>query len=343
MPKIALIDTYYPQFLNSLILGEGSYRDELLKLLGYKFGTADFFSVNLRKLNWEAIDIVANHVPLQERWALEHDLRGVHGQDIALRQIDEFEPDVVFMQDLSYFSADQLAALGKKYLLAGQCSCPLPRRENIAAFDVIFTSFPHYVDILSGMGPKAVFLPLAFEPSVLTGTHERTHDVVFIGGVGTPSHWARGMEVLDAVAREIETVEFYGYGYSTLPESSPIRKKWKGYAWGKDMYAILQRSKICLNRHGEVSGEYANNLRMFEATGCGASLITEEKDNLHEYFPDDLVLGYESPKQAIDFIKTHLKHEKGRSEVAMQVQQHTLKHHTYAQRMPIVSEVLLAA
>jgi hypothetical protein len=47
------------------------------------------------------------------------------------------------------------------------------------------------------------------------------------------------------------------------------------------MYKILGRSRIVLNHRGDIA-PFANNLRLYEATGMGALLITDWKKNLHE-------------------------------------------------------------
>jgi hypothetical protein len=42
------------------------------------------------------------------------------------------------------------------------------------------------------------------------------------------------------------------------------------------MYRVLECSKIVINHHGDVA-PWANNLRLFEATGTGALLLTDWK------------------------------------------------------------------
>ena len=37
--------------------------------------------------------------------------------------------------------------------------------------------------------------------------------------------------------------------------------------FGLDMYKLISKSKIILNIHGEIAGDYAGNVRLFEATG----------------------------------------------------------------------------
>ncbi len=333
--KILIVDTYYPDFLKSLPFNPaGTYQSELRAVLDQSFGTADFYSRNLEALGWEAIDIIANHEPLQNLWAAEHQSSG----DTLAAQIQFYDPDVLFMQDLS------VKLLLKPAILAGQCSCPFPAENGLYKYDVVFTSFPHYVERFGKIGVRAVYSPLAFDPIVLERADrkpERIHDCVFIGGVGAPSHWRYGMQVLNAVAEAIPTFKWWGYGADLLPSKSALREKYQGEAWGLEMYQILLRSKIVLNRHGEVAQGYANNMRMFEATGCGAILLTERAPNLDDFFSWDEILTYGSPDEAVSAIRGALDFWDERKQIAGKGQARTLRDHTYAQRMKTISDVLM--
>lgn len=364
-PKILIADTYYPDFLKSLPFDASSAYDvELRKVLDRSFGTADFYSRNLKAMGWDAVDVIANHGPLQQMWDRENGFSvvGFGGTGTVLAQARTRKSDVVFLQDLSYFTPLQLKTLRSEFLLAGQCSCPWPGDAQIAGLQLCFTSFPHYVPRIEALGVRAVYVPLAFEPEVLERTNtveitgpaadefkryaprftERPHDVVFIGGVGAPSHWRYGMEVLETVAREIPTFKWWGYGYETLPADSALRRCYQGEAWGLQMYEILLQSKICLNRHGEVAEGYANNMRMFEATGCGALLLTEEAPNLRDFFRWGECLTYRTAAEAVMQIQNHLQRWSGlETTIAKNGQARTLRDHTYAQRMKTVSETLM--
>lgn len=321
--RIVIVDSYYPQFLESWRFDlNAHYQKELRRLLTFSFGTGDFYSRNLRTLGWDVCDLIWN-VPLQH--------------DVFL------QPDVVFMQDLS------IAPPVRGRILAGQCSCPMPPQHLIEKYDVIFTSFPHYVARFEAMGIKAIYNPLAFDPIVIDRLEdirsvERTLDVVFIGGVGNPSHWRRGMETLEMVAREIPTFKWWGYGIDTLPPHSSLIDKYQGPAWGLDMYRILRRAKVVLNRHGEVAEGYANNMRLYEATGCGAALLTEAAPNLSELFecsgPRPEVVTYNSAQEAIDMIQILLEADNFRHMVAEGGQHRTFAAHTYHRRMATVSHIL---
>lgn len=348
--RILFIDTHYPGFVESCPIFRGdsqnSYQSELRKILDKCFGTSDFYSGHFRALGWDSIDVIANHGALQQLWAEEHHGEARTVRKILLEQIKWYEPDVIFFQDLAVLPVEDLIELKKKHTLAGQCSCPMPPVDQVRQFDVLLTSFPHYVQRFKDLGISAHYLPLAFEDSLLNRVKSETggariHDIVFIGGVGTPSHWSYGMEVLEAVAREIPAFKAWGYGFDLLPDSSALKAKYQGPAWGLDMYRILAQSKIVLNRHGEVAGNFANNMRMFEATGMGAMLLTDAKQNLLGFFNGEEAVDYASPDCAARSIREFLDSDEARRKIAAAGQARTLRDHTYTVRMKQASEILL--
>ena len=106
-----------------------------------------------------------------------------------------------------------------------------------------------------------------------------------------------------------------------------------GQAWGREMYQILRKSRITLNHHGDIA-PYANNMRLYEATGIGALLVTDWKENLHEMFePGKEVVAYRTPEECVDLVKYYLDHDEEREVIAHAGQQRTLREHTYYQRM----------
>lgn len=355
--RILIIDSLYPDFLKTCPVDPASdYETELQKILSKQFGTFDAYSKNLRKLGHRCIDVIVNNGPLQQMWAEENG-RPFTFAGTAIDQIEAFAPDCVFVQDLSFFDAATLSMISGKYLLAGQLSCPWPVDDRVSKFHCLFSSFPHYINRISECGVKAVYLPLAFEPSVLevriepsggddtariqaainSLAPERDIDISFVGGVGRESHWRQGTDTLEAVAAAFpDRFQWWGYGLDNLPAGSALRGCYKGEAWGREMYSIYRRSKIVISRHGEVSQGFTNNLRCYEATGCGALLMTENSPNLRELFP--WAAGYSSPEDLCDAI--HLDLEHGPPELAQLGQAYTLEHHTYAQRMKAVSETL---
>lgn len=336
--KILIIDTYYPEAIHHFPFDANStYEVELQKVLEQRFGTFDAYSRNLRALGWDAVDVIANHGPLQRLWSEQERSHGWrYDPNILDTQIFHYRPDVVFMQDLN------ISLAGNRFnppLLAGQLSCPWPGDDIVKHYQILFSSFPHYIPRIEALGVRAVYLPLAFDPIVLDGPQpERDIDISFVGGVGRDSHWRTGTDTLEIIAERFqERFHWYGYGLENLPASSALRDCYRGEAWGRKQYDVYRRSKIVVNRHGEVAEGVANNLRMYEATGCGAMLVTDNATN--EFELGDLCQ-YSCASDAVKILQFFIENDGVRKVTAERGQRRTLNEHTYASRMNIVSEAL---
>ena len=87
---------------------------------------------------------------------------------------------------------------------------------------------------------------------------------------------------------------------------------------------------MTLNRHINVAGDYANNMRLFEATGVGSLLITDKKINLGEYFSVGTeILAYDSPDEAAELARWAIDHPDEADSIAKAGQLRTLTEHTY--------------
>jgi hypothetical protein len=366
--KILFVDTYYSKYLSSFRskipdVSGLTYFEYKKKLLSDCFGTSDFYSYNFRKMGWQADDIIINDEVLQNKWAKENGLsikpkwvitklqnlpymyrflgKPEWIQRIALAQILKYEPDIVYMQDLSILDPKSLLEVKKNSkLLVGQIASPMPSKEYLQCFDLIISSFPHFVNKFIKMGIKSEYQKLAFEPRIIkkVGKQKRIHDVSFVGSF-TPRH-AEGIKILEEVARQIP-INVWGQGLEFLSPTSPLRKNYHGEAWGVDMYKILAQSKIVLNRHIGVSEDYANNMRLYEATGMGALLITDRKKNLKDLFKiGKEVAEYSSSEDLVSKVKHYLKSKKECSDIARSGQLHTIKNHSYCTRMAELSDIL---
>jgi len=111
--------------------------------------------------------------------------------------------------------------------------------------------------------------------------------------------------------------------------------------FGIDMYRLFQKSKIVLNYHIGVAGNYAGNMRMFEVTGMGSCLLTDNKKNINDLFsPGNEVVVYDNYEDCIAKIKWLLEHEVERQEIARAGQVKTLKCHTVENRCGLMIEII---
>ena len=369
-----MVDTYYQAFLDQHYestpgLSRRPYRAQLASLMDCFFGTSDAYSRHLAKLGHDAIDIVANCAPLQRRWAAENRRPGVLTrlgarlpwiparpardsflQEVAIAQIEAHEAEVVYAQDLSFFSRSNLDRLrGQARLVAGQIASGMPDEELVRGFDLILTSFPHFPDRFRSMGVEGEYLPIAFYERVLDRLRreridpdpraDRAYRAVFVGGLDPNVHGA-GVGLLERVAGDLP-LQVWGYGGERLPADSALRRAYRGSAWGIEMYRVLAQSEMVVNRHIRFAEGFANNMRLFEATGTGALLLTEDAPNLAELFePGREVVTYDGPEDLMDKLSHYLEHDDERRAIATAGQERTLRDHTYAQVMARLARIL---
>ena len=339
------LTTYYSGFMTSFYekrfnLSKKCYEEQKSALVNQFFGDSDYYSKGLEKAGWKADDIIINCAPLQEAWARESGV-AKNDQGIVIEKIRSTRPQVVYLHDLSVATDVFISAI-RPYtkLIVGQIASPIPKQCNISGFDIIFSSFPHFVERFRKMGVASYYQPLAFDPRVLEkmGEYQRIYPVTFIGGI-SQLH-AKGYQLLETLA-ELLPIGVWGYGLESVPEDSPIRKRHNGEVWGLDMFSLLSQSRITLNRHIDVAENYANNMRLFEATGCGALLITDHKDNLNELFEiGKEVVSYRSIEECVALVKYYMQNPEEGEEIARAGQERTLRDHTYTKRMEQTAEIL---
>ncbi|AKZ61472.1 hypothetical protein F506_01215 [Herbaspirillum hiltneri N3] len=368
--KIAILDTYYPAFLTAQYEKTPSlkalpYLPQRERLLDECFGTSDFYSRHLNALGWDAQDLVVNCLPLQEAWAKENkiaysrlalhlphrffrlpligrSLASLPGLvEIAVAQIKKTRPDVLYCQDLSFFPPKMLRSLREHVgLIVGQIACPLPPDDFLREYDLILTSFPHFVPRLRAQGIASEYFRIGFDTRVLEklGHVEKDIPASFVGGISR--HHGKAVPTLEYLARNTP-IQFFGYGAGSLDSSSPILARHHGEVWGLNMYRALARSGITLNRHINVAENNANNMRLYEATGVGTLLLTDRKDNLGELFEvGKEIVVYSTQEEAAELVRYYIDHPDEAIAIASAGQNRTLSEHTYAHRMKELAPIL---
>jgi spore maturation protein CgeB len=263
---------------------------------------------------------------------VENRKRGLH--QILIAQVQQYKPDVFFTHAIPFLDRDTLKEIRRHVrLVVGQHASPIPREAPLDCYDLLISSLPNQVSYFQSKGIKARYLKWCFEPVVLQmiGQQPKHFDVSFVGGFS--NYHECGWKIFEDIAREIP-IHFWGYGAESLPAESPIRKCFHGEAWGLDMYRILGQGKIVLNRHINVAENFANNMRLYEATGVGAFLLTDAKCNLGELFEvGSEVVAYRDAGECSAMIKYYLNHDDERMAIARAGQRRTLSEHTYEKRM----------
>jgi hypothetical protein len=256
-------------------------------------------------------------------------------EQVLLAQIEEFRPDVVLNQDVFYVDVPlmrRIKQIGNPVLVA-QVGIEPSRGIDWSIYDLMLSQLPRIVQAFRDAGVRAEVTHLAFEPGLLDDlppVPAQDVDISFVGSV-SEDHRQR-IALLEAVAARHD-LKLWGNIPRSLPSSSPLHGCFQGEVWGADMYQTLRRSKITLNSHIDIAGREAGNMRLFEATGVGAFLLTDYKDNLHTLFePDRDVAVWRSIDDCLASIGRYLPDANGRAAIARAGQNRTMAQHTYSHR-----------
>jgi hypothetical protein len=368
--KFLIFNTDYQSFIRYLYaqnpgLESRDFDEQYRIRMDSLFGTADFYSTNLRKLGHEAWDVIANIEPMQKQWAREHGVdvenstrwrlrlrRGVvpwlyhtHNQDwlyeILEAQVKAYRPDVLYCMCIETIGSDFLRNVKGYYRLAVGQHAATPLKTDISEYDLVLSSLPNQVDHFRRQGIKSELLLLGFEPRVLEKTkyNDKQFEIAFVGGLGgIHQNTTETIELLT----QLFDFAVWGYGIKNLTEQSPVRKCFRGSLWGLEMYQVIRDSKIVFNRHSTLADlHFANNMRLYETTGVGTLLLTDYKQNLADMFePGKEVIVYRDAEECAELAGYYLKHDDEREAIAYAGQQRTLKDHTYYKRMQDLVEIV---
>lgn len=358
--RIVLLYHFYEQFLRSIYAEPGvaglPYNEQLERIVNSHFGDACSFYRHLQKQGHEPFLVIPNCREIQTAWALEAGFEP--GKEwmtaIPAEQIRRIQPDIVYTSGLFPFYGDFFRTI-RPYCrhIVSWIACPFPETLDFTDVSMVFTGSPSFRQYFLRRGLKSVIVPAAFDGDIVAAMPAETPDIPFsfVGGVST-SHVERFMVLKGLV--EATQLQLWGYGIETggIKErlkrllkfgtlSNPLQSRYRGEAWGLDMYRVLRRSRITFNLHIDVAGDWCGNMRMFEATGSGTLLLTDRKKNLPELFdPEREVVPYDSLDDAIDKVNYYLAHEEERQIIASAGQARTLRDYSFARRVENIVKAL---
>ena len=254
---------------------------------------------------------------------------------ILREQIRRYKPDIILNQELAYLPSSFFrTARLPGMLLMGQIASSMPEHDPFEGYDLMISSLPNQVEWFRKRGLRAELNRLAFEPALLEKLRPvpaRDVEVSFVGSLSADH--AKRIEFLEHVARRAP-LKVWGNGIERLSPSSPLHDCYQGEAWGRDMYEVIRRSRITLNFHIDLAEGWANNMRLYEATGVGALLLTDWKKNLHEMFvPGEHVVAYRNADGCVALIHALLADETTRGRIAAAGQQHAIQQQNYFRRV----------
>lgn len=361
--RFLLLNTDYPLFLEDMYrrhpgLAGAAYDEQLQARSATFFGVGDAYARALRQRGHEAHDLHVNNAIMQAAWVRENGplevsrryqarrfrlRRGVVPWidrrpdqawlvDVLAAQVEHYRPDVVLNHDITWMPPPLLrSVVGPSTLLIGQHAAPPYPPVDYSAYDLVVSSWPPALERMRASGVRAEHLALGFDPAVLEHLGELGRDLplTFVGSLST-MHGER-TRLIEALCEAFPEMRVYSPAVNDLPKTSAIRRCFAGPAYGIDMFRVLARSQVTINHHG-FPEPHANNMRLFEATGVGALLVTDNKPDLGQYFDVGAeVLTYSTPGECVDAISRMSR--TGLDQIAACGQRRTLGSHTWSRRI----------
>ena len=387
----------YSGYLNSFYAKNSEilkmpYEEHLNYLLEDSTEFVGSYIRNFRKLGIDARCIIANDNILQKKWSTENVLNHKSGNEILFEQVKLYDPDILWIENLSLISFDWLTHIKNNLknikLFVGYHCAPFNKKvlDSLRGIDIMITCTPGLKSEFEKTGKKSFLVYHGFDKDILSRITQENliikNDFIFSGSLisGGDFHSKR-IKLIERIIKENINIQLYvdlekdykirakqsvfllnrlltkmkmgnlisnntilGYGKSWVNSYSDTLKRLNCQpVYGIEMLDLFRESRIVLNYHIGVAGEYAGNMRMFEVTGVGSCLLTDNKKNMNDLFDTEReVVVYDGEDDCIAKVNWLLEHEEERKKIASAGNQKTLSSHTVENRCRLLIEILNA-
>lgn len=347
-------------------LETASYAEQHHTLWQELFVGTDFWSREIARLepDWEVFETVLNARPLQEAWARENKVHFPEDDWMAAvtcAQISQFRPEVLFTRDHEFIDANfrqRLISEGNPRLVLGWDGIARCDPERFSGCDLVLSNFDFVADFYSEHGFQGIFFPYSLADSlcgIMPSGKERPHPLSFAGSVVVrPDLHVQRLHLLDALARRLplavraagnisdwrwthraQRKRLRHFQWRTAAAVHRVGRRNAGPVHGLEMFRFLADSLVTLNVHIDNARNRASNMRLFEATGMGACLLTDGWEGLEEFFKEDEeVVVYRSTEEAVEKARYLLDHPEEALRIGKAARARVLREHLFSHRWP---------
>jgi hypothetical protein len=348
------INTFYPAYLGDFYearphLIDASYQAQIDALLDDGFADSHIFTRPLRAHGFETMQVVANNGLSQGAWQKENGVwTGKADSALAiLQQIERFQPDIVYTTDVETLHSGFFRRLkSPPPVLAGWRGFPLPPTVDLSAYDLILTSFDRIFEEAKARGAKHVerFHPGFPENAPLLNEPRKIEWDVLISGTVTHQHMKRVqmINMLADMSRDPEAPFRLGLFMPNASALSPLAQSMnRGARWAHDMLRLLRSARIVVNIDVDAFGAQPPNMRLIEATGAGAFLLTSHHPELQNFFsPGEELETFRTPQEMAAKILYFLANPTECDAMAARAQVRCLKDHGLSQRATWFADIM---
>lgn len=258
----------------------------------------------------------------QRLWAKEQGLAdGMPLDAILLSQIEHHRTEVFYNSDpMRYGDAFLKRLPGSIKRTIAWRAAPSQGGEFLT-HDIIVNNFPSLLEGYRAQGVRAEYFTPAHDPEMnaYAMQTERPIDVLF---VGTYSRYHRGrahvLEAIAALRHEMNVVMHLDRSRMTRLAETPLG--WVGPlakhrrnadirsvacppVFGRNLLTAIGNAKIVINGAIDMGGSDRGNMRVWEALGCGAALVSDVGQYPNGMVSPDHFLTYASAEEAVSKVR----------------------------------------
>ncbi len=237
---------------------------------------------------------VGSEPKMQRAWARQAGLsERAKLDDILLAQIEEHRAEVFYNTDPTQFDDSFLARLPSSVKKTIAWWAAPAGSYKFLKHDIIVSNFTGLQKGFEEKGARTGYFFPAHDPEMdrAAAQNDRPVDVLFVGSYSR--HHLRRAEMLEALvsmdgdhkvalylnvsrATRFAEMPFGFFGpLKHLRRPAAIRKLAQPPVFGRSLYQALSSAKIVVNSAIDMAGNERGNMRVWEATGCRAALVTD--------------------------------------------------------------------
>jgi spore maturation protein CgeB len=252
--KIVKVTTAYQTYVRSFYerrprLTSASYAEQYAAFAFDSFGWADFWGEAMAPRGYNVHEVWANVEPMQRAWAREFaasaDEDWIHS--IPLAQIKAIQPEVLFMDEYTNFSASWIDAARRCApsirLVLGWCGAPFVDASVFSAYDVVLSNIPELVELFRNAGHESRHVNHAFDPRVLDRLSRSPGSpihVSFIGQIERSANTHGARERLLSALASVEELSVFS------PVERPTYSGWARAIAKRGLYDTARAAKRTL-------------------------------------------------------------------------------------------------
>lgn len=329
-------------------------------------GRKNFWFTYMNDEGFYCKDVIVDHIELQTRWYESYLSKNPSSPlnllNILIQQIDFYQIDVLFANDLHFFTIDVMAKIKKAFpkikiiIYDGVLKINSALKQYV---DLVLCPLSEFVEIYQLHGFSAAYFPFGVNPEMVqkiktTNWKEKANKLVFLGSINPKMHEQR-YDIIKFLTGKIVDFDLYFNEKSLLRLVAQREKNFylnrisnkflgrpilkedalslidrnMGYKSGLEYLETLSSYRIVLNKHMDRVNSNIGNIRIFEAGALGTCVVTDEQKVLNKKFSENCVVEFKNKSDAFKKIKYLFKNPEFAREVAENLRNELFTKHNY--------------